>query len=133
MANELFAHLNPGDKVAIISRYPDDFRTQMIVDAFEKRKIRARVVEPRSGVADFCFLMHTQKEMVGTAWSTYFLWAGLLGNATSVRPYTAIVPGRNSQINSHNFTHPDLKSRFRFEHYISNFTAGDLRKPKGEQ
>lgn len=71
VANELFAHLNPGDKVAIASRFSDDFRTQMIVDALEKRQLRVRVTEPRSGVADFCFLLYAQKELVGTAKSLF--------------------------------------------------------------
>ncbi|ACI65474.1 predicted protein [Phaeodactylum tricornutum CCAP 1055/1] len=126
VANELFAHLNPGDKVAITSRYPDDFRTRMIVEAFEKRNIRVRVVGPRSGVADFCFLMHAQKELVGTAMSSFLIWAGLLGNATKVRAYTAMMSTGNSIFNHYNYTHPELKSRFRFERYAANMSASDL-------
>jgi hypothetical protein len=126
VANELFAHLNPGDKVAITSRYPDDFRTRMIVEAFEKRNIRVRVVGPRSGVADFCFLMHGQKELVGTAMSSFLIWAGLLGNATKVRAYTAMMSTGNSIFNHYNYTHPELKSRFRFERYAANMSASDL-------
>jgi hypothetical protein len=126
VANELFAHLNPGDKVAITSRYPDDFRTRMIVEAFEKRNIRVRVAGPRSGVADFCFLMHAQKELVGTAKSSFLIWAGLLGNATKVRAYTAMMSTGNSIFNHYNYTHPELKSRFRFERYAANMSASDL-------
>lgn len=128
VANELFAHLNPGDKVAIASRFSDDFRTQMIVDALEKRQLRVRVTEPRSGVADFCFLLYAQKELVGTAKSSFFIWAGLLGNATRVRPYTAMISNGNSTFNSYNYTHSDLKYRFHFERYYTNTTAADLNK-----
>jgi hypothetical protein len=130
VANELFAHLNPGDKVAITSRYPDDFRTRMIVEAFEKRNIRVRVAGPRSGVADFCFLMHAQKELVGTAKSSFLIWAGLLGNATKVRAYTVNTSGEQGTFNRYKYTHPELKSRFRFELYAANISVSDLVLPK---
>jgi hypothetical protein len=129
VANQLFAHLHAGDKVAIASRFGEDFRTQMLVRAFARRGILARVLEPRSGVADFCFLLHAQKELVGTAQSTYFMWAGILGNARRVRAYSVRTPEGNNLVHNSNWTHPDLQRRFQFELYSVNSSATDLLNP----
>jgi hypothetical protein len=70
--------------------------------------------------------MHAQKELVGTARSSFLMWAGLLGNATRVRPYTVMMPDGNSRVHHYNFTNPELKSRFLFERYNANSSIANL-------
>jgi hypothetical protein len=123
-AHELFGHLQPGDKVAITSRFGDDPSVQPYVDALTNRSLQVRVITGQSGVEDFCFLLHAKKELVGMAESTYTLWAGYLGNATKVRLYSMDTPGRrNSHLFAHrvfihyNWTHPALQEKVFFELY----------------
>jgi hypothetical protein len=124
VANEVFGRLQPGDKVAITMRdLKSDGREQGLVAAFEKRGITARIVRQSSDMADFCFLMRAQKELVGTSRSSFFTWAGLLGNATRVRSYSIDSPTRRRRgvvFEHYNWTHPDLQSRFLFELYKLN-------------
>ena len=64
IANELFAHLQPGDKVAIAShqRVGNTKPLEDVVDALEARGLSVRVTNHTSGVVDFCFLKEAQKE-----------------------------------------------------------------------
>lgn len=121
MANELFGHLQPGDKVAITTRRLGNNATQPYVEALRRRGIQVRVVVGQTGVQDFCFLMNTKKELVGTATSTFAVWAGLLGNSSLVRLYSLDTPERRAidvpLLFKYNFTHPHLRSRIKFELY----------------
>ena len=116
-ARDLFGHLQPGEKVAIISRFLEG--TQDYVGALEARGLQVRVVTGQSGVEDFCFLMNTKKESIGIVMSTFFFWAGLLGNCAKVIMYS--VDGKEADPdlhNSHNWTHPELKQRIHFEDFM---------------
>jgi hypothetical protein len=84
---------------------------------------RVRVIK-QTGVEDFCFLMHAEKELVGVAASTYALWAGYLCNASKVRLYSVDSPTRRtSRLFAHrlfvhyNWTNPRLKMKVFFELY----------------
>lgn len=109
-ARDLFGHQRPGDKVAIISRFPDQVKNY--VEALELLGLKVRVVTGQSGEEDFCFLMNAQKEAIGSLFSTFFFWAGLLGNCTTVRCYCVDCSGHE------NWTNPELKRRIYFEDYI---------------
>ena len=117
-AYELFAHLNAGDKVAITSRF-SNHGVQEYVEKFNERGIIVRVISDQSAEQDFCFLMSTTKEMVGMAMSTYAIWAGYLGNASSVRLYTVESSFRKARYGeswhfSFNYSNPDLQRRYSF-------------------
>lgn len=123
-AHGLFRNLHPGDKVAITSRYNDHPSVQPYVDALIDRGIRVRVITGQTGVEDFCFLMHAQKELVGIAESTYATWAAHLGNAKRARFYSMDSQSRRrSPVFServffhYNWTNPILKKKEYFELY----------------
>jgi hypothetical protein len=117
-ANELFGNLNAGDKIAITSRFPDK-GVQEYVDQFKERGIEARVISGQSPEHDFCFLMSAEKEMAGMAMSTYSIWAGYLGNASSVKMYSVQSPSRVSRFGDTwhincNLTNPEMQRRYSF-------------------
>mmetsp|Transcript_43428 Transcript_43428/g.85291 ORF Transcript_43428/g.85291 Transcript_43428/m.85291 type:complete len:286 (+) Transcript_43428:3-860(+) len=118
-AAELFGHLEPGNKVAIVSRYADDPDVRLYVAALEKRGLAVRVISG-SGLQDFCFLLSAEKEIVGVSISTFVFYAGILGNAKRVRVYSIDSPekrqsGRFKDIFEHyDFEHPELKRRVVF-------------------
>ena len=123
-ADELFGHLKSGDKVAIVSRFvTGDYTVQQYIDALKLRGIQARVITGQDGTQDFCFLVNAQKEMVGSVVSSYFLWAALLSNCTTVRAYSVDSPvrrrNRGGQVpfDYYNFTNAAIASRFTFELY----------------
>ena len=84
---DLLGHLPHGSKVAIVSRFIDE-NVEHHVKAFGERGLRVRVISGNSGEQDFCFLLSAEKEIVGSSRSTFFRWAGYLGNAKTVRAYT---------------------------------------------
>ena len=86
-ARDLFGHLLPGDKVAIVSRFNESPHERQFVEALKRKGLQVRFIQGQSGVQDFCFLMNAQKELVGSGKSSYFIWAAILGNATKVRSY----------------------------------------------
>jgi hypothetical protein len=116
-ARDVLGHLHPGDKVAVISRFSRD-RAQPYLDAIEERGLRARFIEGQTGVQDFCFLLHSQKEMIGISHSTFFLWAGYLSNCPHVIAYTVNSKQRRQTFGDeyvyHNHTNPILADRFTF-------------------
>ena len=120
-ANELLGHLQPGDKVAIISRFANHNETQLYADAMERRGLTVRIIKGQSGVEDFCFMMEAKKEAVGTGMSTFAFWSSYFGNATSVKLYSVNSPRtRASRIqtqHSYDFKNPVLASRFQFDVY----------------
>ena len=91
-ARDLLGHLKPGDKVAIVNAFGREY-VQPYVDAFEGRNLTVRVIEGQTGIEDFCFLMSTQKEMFGIAYSTFFVWAGVLSNSSRVVAYSMDTKG----------------------------------------
>lgn len=117
-ANELFGNLIAGDKIAITSRFPDK-GVQQYVDQFKARGIEARVVSGQSPEQDFCFLMSAEKEMAGMAMSTYSIWAGYLGNASTVKLYSVRSQSRIKRFGDTwhincNLTNPEMRRRFSF-------------------
>lgn len=63
-AADLFGHLKPGEKVAIVTRFSAK-QAKPYTDALEQRGLKVRVIEGQSGTEDFCFLMSAQKEIIG--------------------------------------------------------------------
>lgn len=114
VANQLFAHLKEGDKVAIVSRY--ETGVQDFIDAFSKRGIVARMVTGQTGMQDFCFLRRAQKEVVGTTRSSFFMYAGFLSRSKIVRAYLASAPD-STWGDMYEWTHPTLKARFRYHSF----------------
>jgi hypothetical protein len=123
-ANELFGHLQAGDKVAITSRFTDS-RSDPYVDALRARGIAARIIKDQNAEQDFCYLLSAQKEMVGTAKSTFAVWASYLGNATVTKLYSVKSPaittryGGDGWIIRYNFTNQLLSKKFEFPFYSS--------------
>lgn len=133
-ANELFAHLKPGERVAITTRF-EDATARSYVDALERRGLKVRVISGQTGPEDFCFLMSAKKELVGSPISKFFMWAALLGDAKRVRSYAVDSPARREGVTSRvyskelemdeaafrpkKFIHPDLVDRFFNELYES--------------
>jgi hypothetical protein len=113
-AYELFGHLQPGDKIAITTRFNDPKYTLQYVEALESRGLVVRLVTNQTSYKDFCFLAHAQKELVGMVRSTFLVWAGLLGTAQRVRMYSVESPmtirvskqKNRSILRSHNWAHP---------------------------
>jgi hypothetical protein len=116
-ALDLFGHLRPGDRVAIVSRFGVE-HVQLYVDALEDRGLQVRLVEGQTGMQDFCLMMRAQKEMVGMAISTYFMWAALLGDCRKVTAYSVDTDYRRQTFGdghvTYNFTNPILAGRFEF-------------------
>jgi FkbM family methyltransferase len=118
-ARDLFGHLKPGSKVAIVSRFSKE-HTQLYIDALERRGLQVRFVTGQSGVQDFCFLVSAQKEIVGPAGSTYFVWASYLSNSTQIIAYSLDFKEQPQEqdnlpvFQSYNFSNSGLKSRFKF-------------------
>jgi hypothetical protein len=75
-SNDLLQHLNVGDKVAIISRYPD--KMSNFAALLQKRGLHVRTIVNQTGVQDFCFLKSATKEVIGGRKSTFFLIAAFL-------------------------------------------------------
>lgn len=117
-ARELFGHLAPGSKVAIVTRFASEY-AQPYVDALEARGLQVRVIEGQSGVEDFCFLMSTRKEMIGIVYSTFFVWAGLLSDCRRILAYSMDGDERTQrggqQFMHYNWTHQWLQSRVLFQ------------------
>jgi hypothetical protein len=87
LALELLGHLTNGTHVAIASR--GDAYVQPFMDALTNRGLLVRRTPPNhTGVQDFCFLLKTKRELVGTMRSTYTRWAALLGQAQKVQLYS---------------------------------------------
>jgi hypothetical protein len=91
-ASQLFGHLQPGEKVAITSRFVNNL-TLEYVRALEHRGLQVRVISNQTGLQDFCFLKRAQKELVGSSMSTFARWAAILGDAQRVQLYVTDAPG----------------------------------------
>jgi len=75
-------------KVVILSRFP--YTLKPYADALQATSgvSSATVLFDQTGIQDFCFLRSARTTMIGTRRSTYALWAGVLGNASTVRLYS---------------------------------------------
>jgi hypothetical protein len=60
------------------------------VKAFRERGLQVRVVSGQSRVQGFCFLKKAQKELVGSAVSTFVRWAAFLGDAKRAQLYILV-------------------------------------------
>lgn len=121
-ASQLFGHLQPGDKVAITSRYINNL-TLDYVRALEHRGLQVRVISNQTGIQDFCFLKRAQKELVGSSMSTFARWAAILGDAQRVQLYVTDTPGvwiknkrkfanpLSSLLDTFTWTNPKVQSR----------------------
>lgn len=108
--------------MAILSRFSAK-EEQPYIDAMKQRGLQVRFIDGQTGVQDFCFLKSAQKEVIGTALSTYVFWAGILGNASNVRLYMLDTPEQRRGLPiDYVWKHPDLKDRFRFELHQVNRT-----------
>lgn len=84
---ELFSDAKDGDNVAIITRFDNDEETKNIANVLKSNGLRVRIISGQSGEQDFCFLLKSEKKIVGSTRSTFFIWAGLLGNSSLVHSY----------------------------------------------
>lgn len=118
-ATQLFADYQPGDKVAIISRFQDN--TDKFIKALKDIKgIEARYIKGQTGPQDFCFLLKAQKEIVVSARSTFGRWAGYLGDMERARMYSLSTKesralGMDYCLNK--FERKDVRDRLIFENY----------------
>jgi hypothetical protein len=117
LARDLLGHLERDDKVAIVSRFTQE-TAQPYIDALTERGLNVRFIAGQTGVQDFCFLMHTKKEMIGIAISTYFMWAAYLSNCARVVAYSVDTVQRRDHFGDdyfhYNFTSPVLAGRISF-------------------
>jgi hypothetical protein len=140
-SNELLGHLNVGDKVAIVAKGTTE-ALRDYVPVLEKRGLQVRVVH-QSGIQDFCFLKKAQKEIAGSAVSTYVRWAAFLGDAKRVQLYVLDGHGMrvdfktktndcvSSMFENFSWTHPELKSRVQFK-VIKSETIEEFYKNQTE-
>lgn len=119
-ADELFGHLQRGEKIAITTRFGK--HAQPYVSALERRGLKVRVISNQSDIEDFCFLMSAKKELVGTYKSTYVKWAALLGDMKRAELYDLRYPERekrNCDFSGLNFTDQRLRNRIVVKQYNS--------------
>jgi len=107
-AYELLGHLKPGDKVALLSRFPNILKPYR--KALEGRGIKTRIISGQTGPQDFCFLMKATKEIVGNTWSTYAYWASIL--STTAKRSILYCNAHHSELCKYKWKHPRLKSFF---------------------
>jgi hypothetical protein len=115
--NEILKHYHPGEKVAVLSRFPSfgEKYVQRMIEA----KLDARLIETPNGMQSFCFLLSGKAEFIGYSKSTFAIWAAYLGNATRVRLYNLRSPERGPGMLWYNFTNAEIQKRFSFEDYNS--------------
>ena len=126
------AHLPPPGRIALVSRYPD--RLEDYVTVLTNAGYTVRVIQHQTTAQDFCFLLHSQQALIGTVRSTFFWWAAVLSNATTVYAYSIDSPAKRewaqehqtTVIESYPFTHPDMVHKFQFPLYTAttNTTTG---------
>jgi hypothetical protein len=121
-ANELLSHLQAGDEVALVSRFPE--KSSSHIEAMRGRGLNVRLVDGLNGEQSFCFLLSAKKEMIGFSRSTFAMWAAYLTNATKARIYSLKSPERVQRLGSKyfitaNFTNPLLNKTPLFELYNS--------------
>ena len=80
-AHELLGHLQPGENVGIVTRFPQADDVQEYVTVLQQeRKFQVRVIQNHTNdIQDFCFMVKAKRGLVGTAKSTFVKWAGYIG------------------------------------------------------
>ena len=106
-STELFKKLQAGAQVKITTRIVNQ-KARNYVEAFSSRGINATLITDQTAVQDFCLLKRTSKELVGSARSTFVLWAALLGNVKTARLYHVDSWGLRKR-------HPDYWERFTYQ------------------
>jgi hypothetical protein len=125
VANEIFANLTGGDKVAMTSRLTGHGFEQNYTLALQARGLVIRVIENQSPMQDFCFLLSATKDFIGCSTSTYAVWAAYLGNATKSRLYSVKSPDRiaifgdDNYFFHYNWSASTRNEKVRFESYNS--------------
>jgi hypothetical protein len=119
-ARELFGHLSPGDKVAVLSRFKNN-DVQKYIEALEARGVQVRLISGQTPFQDFCFLKSTERELVGSEISTFFQWAAYLGDS-EVRSYFVQSNERAGKSSGYEWQDPILKERYRYEFYLDKTT-----------
>jgi hypothetical protein len=117
--NELLHDNNDSTPILIVTPYAPDVKSY--VDVLQNQGKVVHVLANSTPLQDFCMLLSATETIIGVARSTFFLWAGLLGNAPQVRAYSIDSEWKrqsNSPVYDHyNWTDPELKGRFHFELY----------------
>jgi len=131
IASELLGQLKEGDKIALAGRnikedaQKNDTEAFGIVSAIKAKNLTLRFSPGTDPMEDFCFLTFTEKELIGTSMSTYFILAALWARPANklTRIYQPVHEARNNRMvswfGSRNFTNVELQSRIRFETYYS--------------
>ncbi len=143
LVSQVLGHLKPGDKLALAGRNlksdsqynnnnNNNKTTQAygIVSALEAMNLTLRFTPGTDEMEDFCFLRRTKKELIGNPASTYFELAAVLAGPSLklTREYQYVTPELRNKTGSKldefrrsvgsNWTHPELRSRIRFEEYF---------------
>jgi len=87
----------------------------------ESLGLSTRLITGNSGEQDFCFLLKAKNEIIGDMQSSFFHWAGLLGETKKCHAYRVENPNTNS-IDPSFFRNKDLGERFVFSTYVQNST-----------
>jgi hypothetical protein len=124
--NMIVPRLLPGDKVTVVSRVPNKYARAYAERLDEVWRTNATLLRyDQSGIQDFCYLMHTQHELVGNGRSTYLFWAAALGQAKTARLYHVDNFGLRRKFPTfwtrftYSWTNPDLRQRIKWEKYNS--------------
>lgn len=119
--NDLFHDIivNESTPMLIVTPYAPDVKKYVGVLQNQGRLVH--VLANPTPLQDFCMLLSATESIIGLARSTFFLWAGLLGNTPQIRAYSidsAWKRQSNSPVWDHyNWTNLELKERFHFELY----------------
>jgi len=137
LLSQVLGHLKPNDKLALVGRNlkldAQDNTTQVyeIIQGLYAKNLtqqqQLRFTPGTDEMEDFCFLTHSKKELIGTPASTYLELASYMAGPSLqlVREYQYVTPELEvskfqrfqQTVGSNNWTHPELKSRIRFEEY----------------
>ena len=135
ISSEVLGHLKEGDKIAIAGRNLEsnskkkDTEAYGLVSVLTAKNLTVRFAPGPDAMADFCFLTHARKELIGTSKSTYLQLAAFMGGPSMklARMYqyvTPVVVKRGSDFDifrttvGSNWTHPELRARIQFEQYF---------------
>jgi hypothetical protein len=126
-AFELFGHLQPGEKIAMTSRWNNP-AAQAYLETLKERGLTVRMITNQTGVQDFCFLANAKKELAGMARSTFLEWAAILGNASVSWLYSIDSEDTRKALGDqalmdHQWTNPELK-RLRFASFKPGNESG---------